>query len=106
MFSQQGKVRPYPGLGVTFFYPFDEKVTGDLATAGYTNLDVDSAWGFSVQGGIDFDVSENWFLNVSVRYMDIDTKTTLDSGGAVGAMTIGNIKIEPWVPSIMIGTTF
>ena len=57
-FSPAGKVRPYLGAGVTYFYPFDEKVTGDMATAGYTNLDVESAWGVSLQGGIDFDISD------------------------------------------------
>ena len=105
-FSPAGKVRPYLGAGITYFYPFDEKVTGDLATAGYSNLDVDSAWGVSLQAGIDFDISERWFLNASLRWMDIDTKATLDSGGALGAITVDNIKVDPWVPSIMIGTTF
>ena len=104
-FTPDSNVRPYLGAGVNYFYPFDEEVKGDLSAAGYTNLEVSDSFGIALQAGIDFDISENVFLNASIRWIDISTDAKV-TGGALGDITVDNIAVDPWVYSFMVGTTF
>ncbi len=53
-----------------------------------------------LQGGIDFDVNENWFFNVDVKYIDINTDVTINN-----AIT-ADVDIDPWVFGIGIGRRF
>ena len=104
-FQPKSRVRPYLGAGVNWFYPFNEEVKGDLAAAGYTELDVDDSLGLALQAGIDFDISDRLFLNASVRWIDVDVDAKV-TGGALGDIQVNDIKVDPWVYSILLGTTF
>lgn len=104
-FQPGSRIRPYVGAGINWFYTFNEEVKGDLATAGYTDLDVDNSFGVALQAGIDFDVTDRVFLNASVRWIDIDVDAKV-TGGALGDIEVSDIKVDPWIYSIMLGTTF
>ena len=45
-------------------------------------------------------LNDKWFVNVSIRYIDIETKARLDGD------SIGKVKIDPWVYSGNIGFRF
>ncbi|GMR08955.1 MAG: outer membrane beta-barrel protein [Gammaproteobacteria bacterium] len=98
--------RPYVGVGINYTVFFNEDTSGGLKTnLGYTSLDLDDSWGLALQAGVDIDLSANWFGNLNVRYIDIDTDATAKRAGAAN-LTIDNVEIDPWIYSIGIGTTF
>lgn len=110
-FQPRAAVRPYVGVGVNYTTFFDEEVRGGLASAGYGSLDLDDSWGLAAQVGVDIDVSDHWFVNFDVRYLDISTEATVRErsagSGALGAvLTIDDIEIDPWVYTVSVGTTF
>ncbi|MCC9004298.1 MAG: hypothetical protein LM549_17010, partial [Candidatus Competibacter sp.] len=85
------------GLGLNYTFFFDESTEGALSGS---DLKLDDSWGLAAQVGMDFDVAPNWFLNVDVRYIDIDTKAKLDG------VSIGTVEIDPWVVGFNVGTRF
>ena len=96
-FMPANTFKPYLGLGVNYTTFFSTKTTGALDGL---NLSLDDSWGFAGEIGADFMLNEKWLLNFSARYIDIETKAKL--GGA----SIGTVKIDPWVYSVMAGIKF
>jgi outer membrane protein len=71
--------------------------------AGFTGLDIDNGWGFSLQAGIDVALRENWYFNLDVKktWMNVDATTNL------GANTIAaDIDVDPWIVGVGIGYRF
>ena len=92
-FIPNGKVRPYVGLGVNYTLFFEEDIDG-------ADLELDASVGLAAQVGIDFDIGENMFLNVDVRYIDIETDAE------VGGVDIGTVEIDPIVAGVHVGWRF
>lgn len=98
-FTPQASIRPYVGAGVNYTYFFDEDANSKLPAG--TKLELSDSWGLAAQAGVDFDVSDAWFLNASVWYMDIDTTAKLNNG--LGKV---DVEIDPWVVMVGVGTRF
>jgi outer membrane protein len=64
---------PGPGLAATIF--FSENTRGALAGS---DLELDTSFGPAAQFGIDIDVGSTWFMNPDTRWIDVETKSTLD----------------------------
>lgn len=90
-FVNASKVTPFIGAGINYTYFFDE--TGKGALAG-VNVDLDDSWGLALHAGLDVAISERAALRADVRYIDIETDTS------VGGADIGTVKIDPWVFNI------
>jgi outer membrane protein len=102
----QGPVRPYFGLGFNYTYFFDEDATGSLdkGLGGVSGVSLDSSFGWVAQLGVDYDMGNDWFLNADLKYMDINTTGTFDSGN-LGHVSV-DVDINPWVMGIGIGKRF
>jgi outer membrane protein len=96
-FAPHAKFRPYVGAGLNATIFFSEHTTGALAGA---DLDLDTSFGPAAQLGMDLDISENWFLNADLRWMDIDTGAKLDGA------SLGNVAIDPVTFGISVGRKF
>ena len=96
-FRPTEKLQPYLGFGVNYTSFFDEKTTGPLAG---TDLNLGDSWGLAGQAGFDILLSDNVFLNLDVRYIDIDTKARLDD------VSLGKVEVDPWVVGGHIGFRF
>jgi outer membrane protein len=98
-------ILPYVGAGINYTYFLDEDVSSSLENAlgGKTRLDIDDSWGLAAQAGADFLINENWFLNASIWYIDIDADATLSTGGVDRDI---DIDIDPWVFFTGIGRKF
>jgi outer membrane protein len=94
--NAQSKVRPYVGAGVNYTFFFDEEGRGALNN---TDVSLDDSWGLAVQAGLDMKVTENWFVNASAWYIDIDT----DVDTAVGTF---KTNIDPMVLMVGLGYRF
>lgn len=96
-FLPDATVQPYVGVGLNYTRFFGSEGRGPLAGA---HLALTDSWGLAAQVGVDVKLNERWFVNASVRYMDIDSKVKLN-----GAQ-IGKANIDPWVTTVGIGYRF
>lgn len=109
-FNAGSVFRPYVGAGINYTTFFSENLTNEADAAfnslGLTggNLDVDDSWGVALQVGADYNITGNWWLNASVRWIDLGTSAdiTFDDGAEVS----GDVDIDPFVYSIMVGYHF
>ncbi|MDY6943762.1 MAG: OmpW family outer membrane protein [Pseudomonadota bacterium] len=98
-------VQPYFGVGVNYTTFFDEEGGDDLeAVVGDTDVSLDDSWGWSVQMGADWQLTDRVFANTAVWYIDIDTEATLDTTLA-GKLTV-DVDIDPWVVLLGLGYRF
>ena len=125
-FDTASAFKPYVGVGInyTVFFEddFNPALTGpdspnivsisdgtDTSAVGApldaNDLNLSNSWGLSAQIGVDYDLGDNWSINASARYIDIDTKGTFTAvGGAVPGHV--NVDVDPMVYSVMLGYTF
>ena len=89
--------QPYVGVGLNFTTFFSEDLYGPLEGV---DLDLGNSWGLAGEIGADIKLSESWFLNLNVRYMDIETKAKLDG------VSIGKVDISPWIYGGNVGFRF
>lgn len=94
------QVQPYIGAGVNYTR-FTNTHFGDTE---YPKLVMEHTWGYALQAGIDFNISEHWGANLGVWYMDIDAKSHLEdkNGATIGSET--TLHIDPIVS--MAGITY
>jgi outer membrane protein len=95
--TRWGKFQPYVGAGINVTYFFDEDTKGALEGS---DLDLDTSVGFAGQLGVDYQLSDKWFLNANVRYMNIETDADLDG------TKVAEVKIDPWLYGINVGYRF
>jgi outer membrane protein OmpA-like peptidoglycan-associated protein len=96
-FNPDGTFRPYLGAGINYTTFLNEDTKGALAG---TDLELDDSWGAAGQIGADIGLNYNWFLNLAVRYIDIDSDAELDGG------ELGEIEIDPFIYQAQIGYRF
>lgn len=99
-----GAFQPYLGAGLNYTVFFDEDADSELeSVVGSADVDLDDSIGISVQVGFDYAVNDRWHVNGSVRWIDIETDATIDSGA--GRIET-NVDIDPFVYSVMLGYKF
>lgn len=109
-FNEGSAFRPYVGAGINYTVFFDEELTGEADRAfeslGLTGGDVelDDSWGFSLQVGADYNLSENWWLNASVRYIDLATDVEVEFDDGTRVTT--DLDIDPFVYSLKFTFVF
>ncbi len=103
-FAPNAKLRPYVGAGINWTVFYREDASSSLAGAlGPTDVSLDDSFGWAAQAGIDIDLTERVFLNLDVKYIDIDTTATLDTGGVINTV---DVSIDPIVAGVGIGMRF
>jgi outer membrane protein len=104
-FNPGGDFRPYVGAGVNLTLFYGEDADGALeAVVGQTDVDTTASVGWAVQAGMDYRLSENWFVNFDVKYVRIDTDVTLRTAGAGIQRT--NLDINPVIVGLGLGYRF
>jgi len=88
--------KPYLGAGInyTIFYGVD---TGDL-----DDIEYDSAVGFSLQAGLDYNLSDKWFLNLDIKKLFLKTDVTVNNDSANPA----EVEINPLIIGVGLGIKF
>lgn len=104
-FLPDANVRPYIGAGVNYTYFFDEEVPGSSALSqDGDSVKLESSWGWAVQAGVDIALNQDWFVNLDVKYLDIDTTARFKHTTAGNAKI--NVDIDPVVWGVGIGRRF
>lgn len=97
-----GKVRPYVGAGVNYTIFWNEAASAGLVAAvGPTNVHMKDSFGWAAQAGVDIDITPKVFLNLDVKYIDIDTTARLRTTAA-GTQRVA-ISLDPLVFGIGLG---
>lgn len=104
-FLPDSSIRPYIGAGLNYTLFYSEDASTALENAvGATKVSLDDSFGWAAQVGVDFDLTERLFLNLDVKYIDMDTTARL-STTAAGVQRV-NISIDPVVAGFGIGIRF
>jgi outer membrane protein len=101
--NPSSQFQPYVGLGVNYTVFFDEGFTDANKAAGFNDLSLDDSFGLSAQAGLDYVIDTNWHVNVSARWIDIDTEATFDLNGSQGVI---DVEIDPMVYTVALGYRF
>lgn len=99
-----GKVRPYLGGGVNYTIFYSEDASDQLEGAlGRTKVRMSDSVGYALQAGLDVDIGPRTFLNLDVKYLDIDTTARLTTGAGTNRV---RVSIDPIVVGVGIGMRF
>ena len=101
--DRQDKLRPYLGVGINYTTFFDTNFNQTGHDAGLSDLSVKDSWGEATQAGLDYNLDDNWLINMSVWWMDIDTEVKFKAGGEQQNI---NTRIDPWVFMFGVGYRF
>lgn len=105
-FIPGGKYQPYVGLGINYSRFLDVSATGNFKQAlGVTDLDLDSSWGAVGQLGMDIEMKDDWFFNIDLKYIDLDTEASFNSSLLGGKASI-DVDVDPWLIGIGVGKRF
>lgn len=96
-----GALKPYLGAGVnyTIFYGGDEGAVVDA-------IDYENSVGLAFQAGLDYSLNDNWFLNVDVKKIFIQTDATVNATTALSATVVADVTIDPIVIGFGVGYKF
>lgn len=94
-FDPVGGFKPYVGAGVEYMAFFGEGRDDALG-----KINVDSAWGFALQAGFDYELGNGLYMNADVKKVFIDTDVTWASGHRA------EVDIDPWIFSVGVGYRF
>jgi outer membrane protein len=100
-FTPRARIRPYVGVGLNYTHFYGEDASDGLEAAiGETKVKLRDSFGYALQAGLDVDVGKNLFLNFDVKYIDIDTRATLTTGGMVNKV---KVSLDPIVAGVGVG---
>lgn len=90
----QARIQPYVGVGINYTLFMDEQLNSG------NELELEPSFGLAAQLGVDVPVNARWRVGFDARYVDIDSKVSVDGQG------IGQVEIDPIVYSINLGYRF
>lgn len=100
--APKGHVRPYVGAGLNYTIFWNEKAAAGLRSAvGRTGVHLKDSFGWVAQAGLDVDITSKVFMNLDVKYIDIDTEARLDTA-ALGRQRV-KVALDPLVVGIGLG---
>ncbi|MGL4858652.1 MAG: outer membrane protein OmpW [Enterobacteriaceae bacterium] len=98
---------PYLGVGVNYTNFFDASFNNNVKNdpeLKLHDLELDDSWGVAVQAGLDYKLTDDWLINASVWWIDIDS-TAKFKDGAGNRYSI-DTRIDPVVFMFGVGYTF
>lgn len=100
-FDSVNGIKPYVGAGVQYIHFFDE---GTAAGVGGSQLEIDDAFGVTLQAGVDVEMGDGWYANLDVKktFINLDAQWTLNGAQVVNA----DVDLDPLIISAGIGYRF
>ena len=99
--------QPYVGAGINYTWIYDEHVGSSASAEGFDNFKAKNSWGMAWQLGADYMLTDNIMINAQARYIDIDTRATVENNAvAPGTRAKVNVDVDPWVYMVGLGYKF
>lgn len=86
-FSRDKQFSPYIGAGINYTLPYAEDNGRHVS-----KLEADGSFGFALQAGADYWLTENWGLNLDVKKIWVDVDASVNNGAVTG-----EVELDPWV---------
>lgn len=100
-----GRVRPYVGAGVNYTLFYSENASSALeAAVGQTRVRLSDSFGVAAQAGVDIDLTDKIFLNLDVKWVDMDTTARLRTT-AIGDQRV-RVSLDPFIFGAGLGFRF
>jgi outer membrane protein len=93
---------PYVGAGLNYsiFYG-----AGGADIGGQpTKVDYKNGVGYALQGGVNYEVSKAWFVNVDVKKIFVSTSAKVELNG--NAITNAHVAVDPLLVGLGVGYRF
>jgi len=104
-FPGQGAfAKPYIGAGINYTIFYNVKSGGVVNGVDYKNKA-----SFALQAGSDFNLNDDFFINVDIKYLFLKTDVTVDASNLVGGNTLdipAEVKINPLLIGVGVGYRF
>ncbi|MDI2592239.1 outer membrane beta-barrel protein [Pseudomonas sp. N3-W] len=99
--------QPYVGAGINYTWIYDENLSSEAKSAGFSNFKAKNSWGLAFQVGADYMLTDNIMLNAQMRYIDIDTRATVENDAvAPGTRAKVDVGVDPFVYMVGLGYKF
>ena len=99
--------QPYVGAGINYTWIYDEHVGSRAQAAGFDNFRAKNSWGLAWQVGADYMLTDKIMVNAQVRYIDIDTRATVENDAvAPGTRARVNVDVDPFIYMVGLGYKF
>lgn len=95
--------QPYVGAGLNYTHFFSESLSSGAKDMGFSSLSLDNSWGYALEAGMDYKLTDNIYLNAAVWYADISTTAKFKAGTESGKV---NVDIDPFVYMLSLGYKF
>ena len=95
-------LKPYLGAGLNYTIFYGVK-SGDVKDVKY-----DNTFGFALQGGVDYMLTDKYFLNFDIKKLFLKTDVDVDASNAVpGATSVpAKVNIDPLLIGFGVGMKF
>lgn len=98
--------QPYVGAGINYTWFFDDTLSSEAESLGFTGLDLKDSWGWAAQLGADYMLTDSLLINAQIRYIDISTTaTTRNDALSLGKVEV-DVDVDPWVYMVGLGYRF
>ncbi len=95
-------VKPYIGAGINYTLFYDVEA-GNVVK----DIEYDNALGFAFQIGSDFFFTDNFFVNLDVKYILLKTDVTVDASNLAAGLSIpAEVEINPLLIGLGFGYRF
>ncbi|RON46912.1 outer membrane protein OmpW [Pseudomonas frederiksbergensis] len=99
--------QPYVGAGINYTWIYDEHVGSEAQSNGFSNFKAKNSWGMAFQVGADYMITDNIMINAQMRYIDIDTRATVENDAvAPGTRAKVNVDVDPFIYMVGLGYKF
>lgn len=102
-FDLSNRIKPYVGAGVNYTVFFHESARGSTNGHYYSDLELDNNWGWALQAGVDICLRNNWYLNIDVKKLWLDTDVSVYRDGA---HVTTSVDLDPWIVGVGLGYRF
>ena len=81
---------PYVGLGVNYTIFYNE---GGGRSPGITRFDIEDAWGFALNAGVNYEITPNWLANFDVKYIFLSPDVRVNGGAVTGSADLNPLVL-------------
>ena len=94
-FLPDAQLRPYVGVGFNYNHFYGESGTLDII-----NAEVEDAFGFVAQAGVDYMITESLSLGLDFKFLKVDTDVT------IAGVKVDELDVDAFIIGVGIGFRF
>ncbi len=100
----RSRIDPYVGAGINYTIFYGNGGTQDIGGQN-AKVNYDNRFGYAFQAGVNYQIDDNWFLNLDVKKLYLSTSAHVVLEGS-GEATRAKVDIDPWLLAVGIGYRF